>query len=131
KSTNIFGSMKVEDQQEILKCVPFNVEKLPVKYLGVPLTSKRHKTKGGLGLKDLDVRNKCRSIWAIDEESNESWGWNNILKIRKEVRHFIVMKIGNGEKVSVTYDNWCGVGILQSFIANRDLCNVRGNAEKI
>ncbi|GJW32496.1 3-phosphoglycerate kinase, partial [Tanacetum coccineum] len=91
----------------------------------------RHKTKGGLGLKDLDVWNKCRSIWAIDEESNDSWGWNNILNIRKEVRQFIVMKIGNGEKVSVIYDNWCGVGILQSFITNRDLCNVRGNAERI
>ncbi|GKF88582.1 hypothetical protein Tco_0259459, partial [Tanacetum coccineum] len=41
KSTIIFGSMTEEAKQEILECVPFKVEKLPVKYLGVPLTSKR------------------------------------------------------------------------------------------
>ncbi|GKF31092.1 RNA-directed DNA polymerase, eukaryota, reverse transcriptase zinc-binding domain protein, partial [Tanacetum coccineum] len=40
KSTIIFGSMRMEDQQSILNCVPFKVEKLLVKYLGVPLTSK-------------------------------------------------------------------------------------------
>nr|GEU85478.1 reverse transcriptase domain-containing protein [Tanacetum cinerariifolium] len=35
------------------------------------------------------------------------------------------MKIGNGEKALVVYDNWCGTGVLQSFITHRDLCNVR------
>nr|GEY23219.1 hypothetical protein [Tanacetum cinerariifolium] len=41
KSTIIFGSMTEEAKQETLKCAPFRVEKLSVKYLGVPLTSKR------------------------------------------------------------------------------------------
>ncbi|GJX24112.1 RNA-directed DNA polymerase, eukaryota, reverse transcriptase zinc-binding domain protein [Tanacetum coccineum] len=196
KSTIIFGSMKLEDQQEILECVPFKVDKLPVKYLGVPLTSKRlsvnnckslldkikskvlnWKNKclsyaGRLQLiasvlesihvyrdsvfilpktviKDINkllknflwsqgelskgkakvntVKLKCRSIWAIDEESNDCWGWKNILKMRNEAREFIVMKIGNGGKASIIYDNWCGAGILQSFITNRDLYNARRN----
>ncbi|GJS57654.1 hypothetical protein Tco_0652438 [Tanacetum coccineum] len=37
------------------------------------------------------------------------------------------MRIGNGEKASVMYDNWCGAGILQSFITHRDMYNVRWN----
>ncbi|GKA07339.1 RNA-directed DNA polymerase, eukaryota, reverse transcriptase zinc-binding domain protein, partial [Tanacetum coccineum] len=178
KDTIIFGSMKVEDQQEILECVPFHVEKLPVKYLGVPLSSKRlsvnnrrslldkiksrvhnwenkclsyavihdinkmlkiflwsqgelskgkakvawasicrPKSMGGLGLKE--------SIWAINEEANDSWSWKNILRLRDEARMFMVMEIGNGEKASVIYDNWCGVGVLQNFITSRDIYNAR------
>ncbi|GJR68533.1 putative reverse transcriptase domain-containing protein [Tanacetum coccineum] len=39
KSSIIFGSISMEDKQCILDSVPFKVEKLPVKYLGVPLTS--------------------------------------------------------------------------------------------
>ncbi|GJT99972.1 hypothetical protein Tco_1110311 [Tanacetum coccineum] len=41
KSSIIFRSISMEDKQCILDSVPFKVEKLPVKYLGVPLTSKR------------------------------------------------------------------------------------------
>ncbi|GJR44420.1 hypothetical protein Tco_1312523 [Tanacetum coccineum] len=51
--------------------------------------------------------------------------------MRDEGRSFIVMKNGNGEKASVIYDNWCGVGILQFFITNRDLYNARRNANMI
>ncbi|GJR54006.1 hypothetical protein Tco_1404527 [Tanacetum coccineum] len=229
KSTIIFGSMRMEDQHEILDCVPFKVEKLPVKYLGVPLTSKRlsvsnykslldkikgrfsnwktkclsyagrlqliasilesiHvywasvfllpktvirdinkvlknflcnqgdiskgkakvawknicklKTNGGLGLKDLEVWNKCmiikhlwniivdkntlcvkwvnivklkgRSIWAIKEDINDSWGWKNILRLRDEVRQFIVMK-------DIMEDNicqWLGEWIAKYLVLN-------------
>ncbi|GJW63464.1 RNA-directed DNA polymerase, eukaryota, reverse transcriptase zinc-binding domain protein [Tanacetum coccineum] len=39
KSSIIFESISMEDKQSILDSVPFKVEKLPMKYLGVPLTS--------------------------------------------------------------------------------------------
>ncbi|GJT22684.1 hypothetical protein Tco_0892621 [Tanacetum coccineum] len=39
KSSIIFGSISMEDKQYILDSVCFKVEKLPVKYLGVPITS--------------------------------------------------------------------------------------------
>nr|GEV05005.1 hypothetical protein [Tanacetum cinerariifolium] len=39
------------------------------------------------------------------------------------------MKIGNGVKASVIYDNWSGAGILYSFITNRDLYNARRNED--
>ena len=41
KSTIIFGNLNDEEKQQILEVVPFKVEKLPVKYVGVPLSSKR------------------------------------------------------------------------------------------
>ncbi|GJR20749.1 hypothetical protein Tco_0969276 [Tanacetum coccineum] len=76
----------------------------------------RPKSKGGLGLKDLG---------AVNEEIYDSWGWKSMLRLRDEVRNFIVMRIGNGEKAFVIYDNWCGTDALQSFITHRDLYNVR------
>ncbi|GJX58671.1 RNA-directed DNA polymerase, eukaryota, reverse transcriptase zinc-binding domain protein [Tanacetum coccineum] len=39
KCSMIFRSISMEDKQCILDSVPFKVVKLPVKYLGVPLTS--------------------------------------------------------------------------------------------
>ncbi|GKC66589.1 RNA-directed DNA polymerase, eukaryota, reverse transcriptase zinc-binding domain protein, partial [Tanacetum coccineum] len=70
-----------------------------------------------------DMKSLVTQIWAVNEEINDSWGWKNILRIRDEVRQFIVMKVGNGENTSVIYDNWCNVGALQTFITNRDIYN--------
>nr|GEZ55904.1 hypothetical protein [Tanacetum cinerariifolium] len=119
----------------------------------------RPKCQGGLGLKEPSIWNKAmitkhlwnvamgkesmwvkwisveklkgRSVWAINEEANDSWGWKNILKLRNEVRSNFVMKIGNGEKASVVYDNWSDIGILQSFISQRDIYDVRLNANVV
>ncbi|GJT35991.1 RNA-directed DNA polymerase, eukaryota, reverse transcriptase zinc-binding domain protein [Tanacetum coccineum] len=197
KSTIIFGSMKEEDKQEILDCVPFKVEKLPVRYLGVPLTSKRIGVNNCKSILDkirsrvLNWKNKCLSYagrlqliafffqsihvyWAsvfllpktvindinsmlkgflwnqgelaqgkanvswknvckpkiqVNEEVYDSWGGNNILRIKEEVKKFLVMKVGNEEKTSVIYDNWYNVGILQSFLTNRDIYNARVSPE--
>ncbi|GKB71597.1 RNA-directed DNA polymerase, eukaryota, reverse transcriptase zinc-binding domain protein [Tanacetum coccineum] len=209
KSTIIFGSMSNEDKQSILETVPFKVEKLPVRYLGVPLTSKRirvkdckvltdkikgrisnwknkylfyagrlqliasvlesihvywpsvfllpltvinninkilksflwghgdsskakakvvwknicrPKSQGGLGLKDLSV---------INEEANDSWECKNILKLNNDVRDHIVMKIGNGEKIKVIYDNWSSIGIFHPFITQRDIYDARLDANAV
>ncbi|GKC17012.1 hypothetical protein Tco_1013794 [Tanacetum coccineum] len=75
------------------------------------------------------IKLKGRSIWAVNEEEYDSWGCKNILRLRDEVRKFMVIKIGNGEKTSVTYDNWCNVGILQSILTNRDIYNARVSPE--
>ncbi|GKG42572.1 hypothetical protein Tco_0476870, partial [Tanacetum coccineum] len=48
KSTVFFGSIKEEDQKVLLSILLFIKGKLPVKYLGVPLISKR------LSIKDFD-----------------------------------------------------------------------------
>lgn len=41
KSTIFFGNMATGDQTRILNVLPFQIGKLPVKYLGVPLITKR------------------------------------------------------------------------------------------
>ncbi|GKF91482.1 hypothetical protein Tco_0275183, partial [Tanacetum coccineum] len=63
KSTIIFGSMKEMEKLRILEGVPFKVEKQHVKYLGVPLPSKR------FGVKE------CKSI--IDKIKSRVSNWKN------------------------------------------------------
>nr|GEZ50349.1 zinc finger, CCHC-type [Tanacetum cinerariifolium] len=40
------------------------------------------------------------NIHIVNEEEYDSWGWKNIFRLREEVRKFMVIKIGNGEKTS-------------------------------
>ncbi|GJY61185.1 hypothetical protein Tco_0461842 [Tanacetum coccineum] len=67
KSTIIFGSMNNAEKKNILDNGPFKVERLPVKYLGVPLTSKRIGVNNYKSLLDrirnmiLNWKNKCLS----------------------------------------------------------------------
>ncbi|GJY36038.1 RNA-directed DNA polymerase, eukaryota, reverse transcriptase zinc-binding domain protein [Tanacetum coccineum] len=71
---------------------------------------------------------KGRSIWEINEELYDSWGWRNILRIRKDVRQYIVTKIGNGDNTSLWFDNWAGIGALSDFVSYRDIYDVRMKA---
>ena len=41
KSTIFFGSVDIGERQRILEILPFNVGKLPVRYLGIPLLAKK------------------------------------------------------------------------------------------
>ncbi|GKB40509.1 RNA-directed DNA polymerase, eukaryota, reverse transcriptase zinc-binding domain protein [Tanacetum coccineum] len=67
KSTIIFGSMNNAEKKNILDNDPFKVERLPIKYLGVPLTSKRIRVNNYKSLLDrirnmiLNWKNKCLS----------------------------------------------------------------------
>jgi hypothetical protein len=63
KSTIIFGSLSDEEQNRILEIMSFEVEKLPVRYLGVPLISKI------LGVKD------CKCV--IDRVKSKVSNWKN------------------------------------------------------
>ncbi|GJS07198.1 RNA-directed DNA polymerase, eukaryota, reverse transcriptase zinc-binding domain protein, partial [Tanacetum coccineum] len=244
KSTIIFGSVKEEDRKEILEIMPFKVEKLPVRYLGVPLITKRigvkecksltdkvrskilnwknkclsyagrlqlvasvlesihvywatvfllpqaiideinsllkgflwnqdekangkakvawknlckPKCQGGLGLKNLNIWNKAliskhlwhvamekdslwvkwintyklkgKSIWEVNEDVNDSWGWRNILRMRHLVRKHMFKKIGDGAKTSMWFDYWSDMGILSEFVTYRDIYDARMSAD--
>ncbi|GJR86928.1 hypothetical protein Tco_0210939 [Tanacetum coccineum] len=63
KSTIMFGGLTQEEQKDILDITPFKVEKLPIKYLGVPITSKR------LGIKE------CKCL--IDKVESRVTNWKN------------------------------------------------------
>ncbi|GKA24381.1 hypothetical protein Tco_0710414, partial [Tanacetum coccineum] len=53
----------------------------------------RPKTMGGLRLKE--------SIWAINEEVNDSWSWKNILRLRDEARNRNMYNARRGEGMVV------------------------------
>lgn len=111
------------------------------------------KAKGGLGLKDLSVWNKAmltkyiwyiadgkdtlwvkwintyklkgRSIWVINEEANDSWGWRNMLRLRQEIRVRLVKVLGDGDNTSVWFDSWSTFGAINNYITYRDLYKER------
>nr|GEW80924.1 RNA-directed DNA polymerase, eukaryota, reverse transcriptase zinc-binding domain protein [Tanacetum cinerariifolium] len=85
------GSVKEEDRQSILSVIPFRVEKLPVKYLEIPLISKRIRVKDCKSLVDnvrnkvLDWKNKCLSYAGrlqLDKKANGRAlvTWKNLCK---------------------------------------------------
>lgn len=61
--TVFFGSLNEQEQKDILSILPFNKGHFPMRYLGVPLISKR------LGLKD------CKAL--IDKIKNKVNHWRN------------------------------------------------------
>lgn len=75
------------------------------------------------------VKLKCKSVWAVNEDNNDSWSWRNILRLRNEVNDFMVMQVGNGRKASMWFDNWSSIGAMHKFISYRDLYNARLNVE--
>ncbi|GKB53018.1 RNA-directed DNA polymerase, eukaryota, reverse transcriptase zinc-binding domain protein, partial [Tanacetum coccineum] len=250
KRTIIFGCLNNEEKQEILEVIPFKVENLPIRYFGVPLTSKRirikecksliekvesrvfnwknkclsyagrlmlvasvlesihvywasviflpdgvikdinkilkdflwnqndgtkgrpkvawkkvcrSKQKGGLGLKDLGVWNRAmiikhlwhiitdkeslwvkwiitkklkgRSIWEMEEDKNDSWGWRNILQQRNDFIKYRNMYDGRFS-ASMTVEDWMdqsnGIwpeGWIDKFPSLQNLQNVRLDAQ--
>ncbi|PWA73992.1 reverse transcriptase zinc-binding domain-containing protein [Artemisia annua] len=216
KSTIFFGGLSVPEQEHIVQILPFTTGRLPVRYLGVPLITKKisvteckpliekvrsrvqdwrnrvlsyagrlqliasvlssmqvywasvfilpktvikeinkllkgflwcqgeltkgkvkiswdnickPKDQGGLGIKDLQLLKKTlwvkwinveklkgRSIWEVNQDSNSSIGWSNILRLREKVRNHVYYKIGNGKNVSTWFDKWCEVGPLSEYM---------------
>ncbi|GJY49003.1 RNA-directed DNA polymerase, eukaryota, reverse transcriptase zinc-binding domain protein [Tanacetum coccineum] len=107
------------------------------------------KDKGGLRLKVLDIWNeallikhiwniaskkdslwvkwvnvvklKKRNFWEIQCESNDSWGWRNLLNLRNHIISNIVYQIGDGTNTSMWFDNWSSLGpIIIAGIGLRD-----------
>nr|GEV07262.1 hypothetical protein [Tanacetum cinerariifolium] len=91
KSTINFGSMNMEDQQEILECVPFKVEKLPVTYLRVPLSLKRRSMNNCRSL--LDKINGRKVIKDINKVlKNFLWNQGELYKGKAKVAWLNICK---------------------------------------
>ncbi|GJW65932.1 RNA-directed DNA polymerase, eukaryota, reverse transcriptase zinc-binding domain protein [Tanacetum coccineum] len=153
KSSIFFGSIMENKKRELLEVMPLKCGKLPMKYLGVPLLAKRLGVNDLTVAKELDKLFKrflwnsgdsakgkarvawdsvCRpkdqggaSIWQINETSNDSWGWKNMLLIRDKIKPFISYKIGNGKEISAWHDKWCSIGPLDRFFFKRDIYEAR------
>nr|GEU81507.1 RNA-directed DNA polymerase, eukaryota, reverse transcriptase zinc-binding domain protein [Tanacetum cinerariifolium] len=132
KSTVFCGSMENSEIDEILQILPFKREKLHVRYLGVPLISKK------IGVKD------CKSL--IDKVKAKVMDWKNhslsyagrvqriasgfyrIKGISKEEklkfhgrRNHMQFNIGNRRKASVWHDRWCLRPALDTIVSRKDV----------
>ncbi|GKA03825.1 putative RNA-directed DNA polymerase, partial [Tanacetum coccineum] len=109
------------------------------------------KSKGGLGLRYLDIFNsalmtthiwnivsnkeslwvrwihtyklRCRLFWDIPIKCDVSWGWLKLLQLRELVRPFFWIQLGNGENNSLWYDTWSSHCPLSNFLSHRDITN--------
>ncbi|GKD59342.1 hypothetical protein Tco_1296851 [Tanacetum coccineum] len=106
RSVGYYPSYK--EKQRILETLPFQVGRLPVKYLGIPLF------EGDLGLKPLDKWNEAlliKHIWKLVSNQN-SFGRKALLELRGKVRPHIIHVIGNRSAVSMWHDFWHSIGPL-------------------
>nr|GEW19040.1 hypothetical protein [Tanacetum cinerariifolium] len=81
------------------------------------------KDQGGLGIKSL--KNGMRSIWDVNMDKSDSWGWTSILKVRDDIKNHVWYDIGNERSISMWYDRWCMDGPLCSLISRRDIYDAR------
>ncbi|GKB68906.1 N-acetyltransferase 9-like protein [Tanacetum coccineum] len=143
KSTIFFGGLSSIEQQSILNIIFFSVGKLPVRYLGVPLLTKKISMNdweeqrypgrmfANLRIKEAWVKwiymekLKGKNIWEVNCDSNCTMGWKSILSLRDKIRKHVKWKIGNGKSVNVWHDNWCPVSPLSDFIGTRDIYDAR------
>ncbi|GKC59563.1 hypothetical protein Tco_1087161 [Tanacetum coccineum] len=107
------------------------------------------KNQGGLGLKDLMMWNKALfikhlwniankkdtlwvkwvntvklkgvSVWVVQKEECDSWGWKNLLTIRDLIKSHILYKIGDGENTYIQSDESKG----KAKVAWKSVCNLK------
>nr|GEU37737.1 hypothetical protein [Tanacetum cinerariifolium] len=119
----------------IVNVLPFEEDRLPVKYLGVPLVSSRLisrdckelidkllSLKESLWVKRIHIyKLKNRSFWDISYRGKMSWSWRKLLLIRPLIREFIWSCIGDGRSTSMWFDKWCVASPLSNIISSRDI----------
>ncbi|GJU01456.1 RNA-directed DNA polymerase, eukaryota, reverse transcriptase zinc-binding domain protein [Tanacetum coccineum] len=65
------------------------------------------------------------SVWDIDIDVNDSWGWKKLMELRDRIKPHIFHNIGNGKSTSVWYDKWHQLGPLSNIITRREIYDAR------
>lgn len=73
------------------------------------------------------VKLKGNSIWHIEYNNSDSWGWKQLLMIRDNIRSHVKKIVGNGKTTSMWYDNWSVMGPFNRIVHNKDLYEARMN----
>ncbi|GJS30412.1 RNA-directed DNA polymerase, eukaryota, reverse transcriptase zinc-binding domain protein [Tanacetum coccineum] len=154
KSTIFFGNVDIGEMNRILDIVPFQVRRFPMRYLGVPLITKRlgkdeckqlvDKVKAKVG----DWKNKflsyagrvqlIASVLGFMQVGNEySQKDKNEAKTgqkpstglerawKNDAKYWLKILRRNGNDVLVWYDNWSEKGPLCQYISSRDIYDAR------
>ncbi|GKD03414.1 hypothetical protein Tco_1178388 [Tanacetum coccineum] len=73
------------------------------------------------------VKLKGRSVWDIDIDVNDSWGWKKLMELRSKIKPHVFYNIGNGKTTSEWYDRWNLYGLLSNIITRMDIYDARFN----
>ncbi|GJR62664.1 probable L-cysteine desulfhydrase, chloroplastic [Tanacetum coccineum] len=71
------------------------------------------------------VKLKGRSIWDIDIDVNDSWGWKKLMELRNKIKPHVFHNFGSGKNTSVWYDRWHQCGPLSNCITRREIYDAR------
>ncbi|GJT00996.1 hypothetical protein Tco_0822165 [Tanacetum coccineum] len=157
KSNVFFCNIPTDVKEEIKLVMPFREGVLPIRYLGVPLVSKRV-TKNDCRVlmkvywcylfilpiivcDDIDSL-LCNFLWSIKSSSGSmeielnrgmSWCWKHLLNLREKIMEFVYVKLGNGKSYSLWFDKWHPRGPLSKLIDVRmiGLAGLSTNAKVI
>ncbi|GKF12774.1 hypothetical protein Tco_0050700 [Tanacetum coccineum] len=75
--------------------------------------------------KSHGVKLNGKNFWKVSADTNDSWGWKNLLEIRDEISKHVWYKLGDGMKTLLWYDNWCEIGPLCRIVLNRSIYSAR------
>ncbi|GAA0164614.1 hypothetical protein LIER_20207 [Lithospermum erythrorhizon] len=130
EKSNIFvGGGNVEMVESLSRFMNIPIGILPIRYLGVPLTSKKMSRNDykvlvdkirerlqGWKLRNFSttiwvkwvntVRLKGKSIWAYKKASKDSWVWKSLWKHREWLYQFVEIKCGDGKDTLIWSDPW-------------------------
>ncbi|GJX49273.1 RNA-directed DNA polymerase, eukaryota, reverse transcriptase zinc-binding domain protein [Tanacetum coccineum] len=128
KCTMFCGSIDDATKNNISNIFLFKEGKLPVRYLGIPLVTKK------IGVADsqliASVLGSMQIYWGsvfllpkavINEikNSKDSWGWKCLLILRSWVGKHMRYKIGDGKSISVWHDKWYNATSISSVICKK------------
>ncbi|XP_013589034.1 PREDICTED: uncharacterized protein LOC106297312 [Brassica oleracea var. oleracea] len=133
KSTLYTAGISEEQEGDILTCFPFASGKLPVRYLGLLLLTRRMTVDDYMPLVEK-IRKRMRSslwvkwihcylirkgsFWSMRCSTAGSWMWRKILKLRDLAKNYLKMEVYNGEHTSFWYDSWSRLGCLKDFLGD-------------
>ncbi|GKB76435.1 RNA-directed DNA polymerase, eukaryota, reverse transcriptase zinc-binding domain protein [Tanacetum coccineum] len=136
KCTMFCGSMDDDTKEVISRIFPFKEGKLLVRYFGVLLVTKKigiadcnqlvekniASRKESLCVKWINVvKLKQRSVWDVEIDSKDSWGWKCLLNLRSWVGNHMRYKIGDGKSINVWHDKWNSDVSLSSMIRKKEI----------
>ncbi|GKB79639.1 RNA-directed DNA polymerase, eukaryota, reverse transcriptase zinc-binding domain protein, partial [Tanacetum coccineum] len=113
KSIIFFRNVDIGEKNRILEMIPFQVGRFPMRYLGVPLITKRlgkeHckqlidkvKAKNIAAKKDTlwvqwihMVKLRKKSMWEVTAETNDSWIWKCLLGLETKPESISSLRLG-------------------------------------
>ncbi|GJW14949.1 hypothetical protein Tco_0019082 [Tanacetum coccineum] len=118
KCTMFCGSLDDDTRSEINSIFPFKEGKLLVRYLRVPLVTKKI---GVADCKQLVDKLKKRSVWDISADSKDSWGWKCLLNFISWIGDHMRYRIGDGNSINIWHDKWHEGLSLSSLFSKKEI----------